>query len=167
MSTLKKFAGQTAIYGVSTVLSRVLNFLLTRLYVSAYPAQKFGIFVYMYGWVSMLNAVLSFGMETTFFRYLNKHEADKQKVYNNTFIVILSLSIIFIAVAALFANNIAVWMQDGEATSVEDYASYIRYFIFIVAIDAISIIPFAIVRANNRPLRYGMIKMINILTLVP
>jgi O-antigen/teichoic acid export membrane protein len=166
LSTLKKFAGQTAVYGISTVLSRVLNFFLTRLYVSAYPAKIYGIFVYMYGWVSMFNAILAFGMETTFFRYLNKHEKDKQKVYNNTFIVILACSIIFIAIAVLFSENIATWMQKGGETSVKDYASYIRYFIFIIATDAISIIPFAKVRADGKPLRYGLLKLINILTFI-
>ena len=166
MSTLKKFAGQTAIYGVSTVLSRVLNFLLTRLYVSAYPAKIYGIFTYMYGWASMLNAVLAFGMETTFFRYLNKTEQNKQKVYSNTFIVIASISIVFLAIAFLFSDNIARWMQDGDDTKVEDYASYIQYFIFILVIDGISVIPFAIVRADQKPLKYGFIKLLNILTFI-
>ncbi len=166
MSTLKKFAGQTAIYGVSTVLSRVLNFLLTRLYVSAYPAKTYGIFTYMYGWASMLNAILSFGMETTFFRYLNKAENDKAKVYNNTFIVICATSIIFLAIALLFSNNIAQWMQNSNETSVKDYASYVRYFIFILVVDGISVIPFAKVRADGRPLRYGIVKLINIFTFI-
>jgi O-antigen/teichoic acid export membrane protein len=166
LSTLKKFAGQTAIYGVSTVLSRVLNFLLTRLYVNAYPAKIYGIFTYMYGWASMLNALLAFGMETTFFRYLNKEGHDKGKVYNNTFIVISSISIVFLAVALLFSDNIAQWMQGDSNTAQSDYASYVRYFIFILVIDGISVIPFAKVRADGRPLRYGVIKLINILTFI-
>jgi O-antigen/teichoic acid export membrane protein len=166
LSTLKRFAGQTAIYGVSTVFSRILGFFLTPLYTSAFPAKIYGIFTYMYSWVSMLNAILAFGMETTFFRYLNKHENDKQKVYNSTFIVILSVSIVFLSITLLFANSIAEWMHNGEDTSVADYATYIRYFIFILVIDSISVIPFSIVRANGKALRYGIIKLVNILTFV-
>lgn len=114
----------------------------------------------------MLNAVLAFGMETTFFRYLNKHENNRQNVYNNTFIVILSISMVFIAIALLFSQNIAQWMQSGEENTVKDYASYVRYFIFILVVDSISVIPFAKVRADGRPLRYGLIKFLNILIFI-
>lgn len=166
MSTLKKFAGQTAIYGVSTVFSRILSFLLTPLYVKAFPTHIYGIFTYMYSWASMFNAVMAFGMETTFFRYSNKPEVDKEKVYNNTFIVIAAISLIFVAFALLYSTNVAQWMYDGGETTVEDYASYVRYFIFILVVDAISVIPFAKVRADGRPLRYGIIKLVNILIFV-
>lgn len=166
MSVLKKFAGQTAIYGITTVFSRILGFFLTPLYTSAYPAKVYGTFTYLYSWVSILNPILAFGMETTFFRYLNKHEGDKQKVYNNSFIVILCASVVFLAFAFLFSGDIAAWMQRDDPAASGDYETYIRYFVFIVVIDGISVIPFAIVRANGRPLRYGMIKMINILTFV-
>ncbi len=166
MSTLKKFAGQTAIYGVSTVFSRLLGFILTPIYVKSFPTHIYGIFTYMYSWASMVNAVMALGMETTFFRYSNKPEIDKEKVYNNTFIVIAAISTIFLAFALLFSTTIAHWMHDGAETTIEDYASYIRYFIFILIIDAISVIPFAKVRADGRPLRYGLIKLINILTFV-
>lgn len=166
MSTLKKFAGQTAIYGISTVFSRVLGFLLTPIYVSAFPTHIYGVFSYMFSWASMLNALLAFGMETTFFRYLNKTEGDKQKVYNNTFIVIVTLALAFLCLSLLFAGDIARLMYERGATSIEDYRSYIRYFIFILVLDGLSVIPFAIIRAEGRPLRYGLIKLINILTFV-
>lgn len=113
----------------------------------------------------MLNAILAFGMETTFFRYLNKHEDQKQSVYNNAFIFILSISLIFVAIALLFSENIAQWMQ-GDDQTVNDYASYVRYFIFILVIDGISVIPFARVRAEGKPLRYGIIKLVNILIFI-
>jgi O-antigen/teichoic acid export membrane protein len=166
LSALKKFAGQTAIYGISTVFSRVLNFFLTPFYVKAYPPDVYGIFTYMYSWASMLNAVLSFGMETTFFRYVNKQDKDKQSVYDNSFIVVLALSLVFLAIAFLFSDNIARWMQDGEKTSVADYALYVKYFIFILVADGISVVPFAKVRADGRPLRYAFIKFTNIITFI-
>ena len=165
MSAIKKFAGQTAIYGLSTIISRLLNFILTPVYVRIYPAKVYGIFTVMFSWASILNAVLAFGMETTFFRYLNKYENDKQKVYNNTFIAIFALSAVFLAFSTLFVEDIAAWMQDGKKYN-EDYATYIRYFIWILVIDALSIIPFAKVRADGRPIRYSIIKFANILTFV-
>jgi O-antigen/teichoic acid export membrane protein len=120
----------------------------------------------MYSLASMLSAVLAFGMETTFFRYSNKTDIDKDKVYNNSFIVIASTSVVLLTVALLFSRNFAQWMSGGGQTTIDDYASYIRYFIFILIIDGISIIPFARIRAEGKPLRYGMIKLINVLTFV-
>jgi O-antigen/teichoic acid export membrane protein len=119
----------------------------------------------MFAWASILNAVLAFGMETTFFRYLSKYENDKQKVYNNTFLTILALSAVFLTFSTLFVEDIAAWMQEGKKYN-EDYATYIRYFIWILIADALAVIPFAKVRADGRPLRYSTIKLVNILTFV-
>lgn len=167
MSTIKKFAGQTAIYGLSTILARLLNFILTPLFVTVYPAKVYGIFTYMFSVASMVNAVLAFGMETTFFRYLNKHEDKKDKVYSNTFITVVAISIIFLAFTTLFATNIAIWLQDGKVTTtISDYVKFVKYFIFILVLDALAVIPFAKVRADGRPIRYGIIKGINILVFV-
>ncbi|WP_170827331.1 lipopolysaccharide biosynthesis protein [Arcticibacter eurypsychrophilus] len=166
MSTLKKFAGQTVIYGLSTVLSRVLSFLLTKLYVKLYPAKVYGVFINMYAWASILNAVLAFGMETTFFRYLNKSEHDKEKVYSNTFIIILFLCSIFLVIAFVFSGNIALWLLSDDTTSLSDYEHYVRFFILILVVDSLSVIPFARLRADGRPLRFGMIRILNILSFI-
>ncbi len=165
--SLKKFAGHTAIYGLSTILSRLLNFVLTPLFVNVYPAKVYGIFTYMYSVASMLNAVLAFGMETTFFRYLNKYEGKKDKVYSNTFLTIAGIAAIFLAFTVLFATDIAIWLQDGKVTtSVTDYVKFVKYFIYILVADALAVIPFAKVRADGRPIRYGLIKTINIIVFV-
>lgn len=119
----------------------------------------------MYSWASMLNAILAFGMETTFFRYLNKFEDDKQKVYNNTFFTVALISGLFLLFSALFAENVSMWMQDSEAYD-PDYVAYIRYFIFILVADALAVIPFAKVRAEGKSIRYSVIKVINILTFI-
>lgn len=166
MSNIKKFAGQTAIYGLSTVISRVLGFLLTPLYVRLYPTKLYGVFTVLYSWASILNAVLAFGMETTFFRYLNKPGNDKEKVYNNAFIVVLGLSSLFILTAFLFSEKVAGWMVTDHTTSLSDYAQYIKLFILILAVDALAVIPFARLRAEGRPLKFGIIKIANILTFV-
>ncbi len=164
MSAIKKFAGQTAIYGLSTIISRLLNFVLTPVFVNVYPAKIFGTLTIMFSWASMLNAILAFGMETTFFRYLNKYENEKQKVYNNTFITVAALALVFLSFSSLFANDIAAWMQEGKA--VQDYATYVKYFIWILVADALAVIPFAKVRADEKPIRYSLIKFANIFTVV-
>lgn len=165
MSAIKKFAGQTAIYGFTTVITRFLNFFLTPIYVGLYSPKVYGIFSVMYSWASMLNALLAFGMETTYFRYLNKYENDKQKVYNNTFFTILMLALIFLLFSVLFVDDLAAWMQMGDAFD-PDFARYIHYFIYILVLDALAVIPFAKLRADGRPLRYSFIKVLNILTFV-
>jgi O-antigen/teichoic acid export membrane protein len=119
----------------------------------------------LYSWASMLNALLAFGMETTFFRYLNKYENDKQKVYNNTFFTIFMLALIFLLFSVLFVDDIAAWMQMGDVYD-PDYARYINYFIYILVLDALAVIPFAKLRADGKPIRYSFIKVLNILTFV-
>ncbi len=119
----------------------------------------------MYSWASILNAVLAFGMETTFFRFLNKHEEDKEKVYSNTFITVAAAAAVFFLFTFFFVDDIAAWMQ-GESANVSDYVSYVKYFIYILIADALAVIPFAKVRADGRPFRYGLLKLINILSFI-
>jgi len=166
LSVLKKFAGQTAIYGVSTVASRVLNFFLTPIYVSVYPARVYGIFTELYSFASIINALLSFGMETTFFRYLNKNEYKKETIYSNTFIVIAFLSFLFLGIIFCFLHPIATWLQYGRSTSLADYETFITLFVFILVSDALSVVPFAKLRADGRPGRYSILKTINIIVFV-
>lgn len=119
----------------------------------------------MYSWASMLNALLAFGMETTYFRYLNKYENDKQKVYNNTFFTVTLMALIFLLFTFLFVDDIAAWIQKGDVND-PDYARYIKYFMYILVADALAVIPFAKLRADGRPLRYSFIKFVNILTFI-
>jgi O-antigen/teichoic acid export membrane protein len=120
----------------------------------------------MYSWASIFNALLSFGMETTFFRYLIKYEDRKDRVYNNTFWAIIALSAIFLSFSILFIDDISAWMQKDSLTPVADYAIYVKYFIYILVVDALCVIPFSKIRAEGRPIRYGLIKMINILCFI-
>jgi O-antigen/teichoic acid export membrane protein len=166
LSTAKKFVGQTALYGLSTIAGRVLNFFLTPVYTRAYSTKVYGIFGNMYSYASMLNALLAFGMETTFFRYLNKRPENKNVVYNNSFGAILAISIIFLLVTFPFSSIITSWIQIDPNTPFAEYTQYTRYFIGILVIDALCVIPFAKVRADGRPGRYGTIKLLNIILFV-
>jgi O-antigen/teichoic acid export membrane protein len=177
LSTAKKFAGQTAVYGVSTIASRVLNFFLTPLYTSArvYAPGAYGVLTTMFSYVSVLNSLLAFGMETTFFRYLNKHPENKQRVYNNAFASVVAITIIFLLFTVPFVGPIANFIDVSRgavlthaasstkiATSHADFVTYIDCFLAILVIDAWCVIPFAKIRADGRPGRYGVIKLINI-----
>jgi O-antigen/teichoic acid export membrane protein len=166
LSTAKKFAGQTAIYGVSTVISRTLNFFLTPILAGALPASVYGIFTKMYSYASILNAVISFGMETTFFRYLNKHPDNKSKIYSNSFFSIVGMAFAFFLATIFFAEPIATLIKTGRSETITDYVFYIKCFIYILIADALCVIPFAKLRADGRPGRYSLIKFLNVLLVV-
>lgn len=162
MSVIKKFAGQTLIYGLSTIFSRLFNFILTPIYTGVFPTSAYGIFTKMFSYVSIINPILAFGMETTYFRYLNKHEDKKEEVYNNSFLVISFISILFLITALVFANSIALYTLNGSLSGLPDQKLFVKYFIWILFVDAISVIPFAKLRADGKPLRYSAIKFLNI-----
>ncbi len=109
---------------------------------------------------------MAFGMETTFFRYLNKHEDKKQQVYNNAFYAILGITILFLLVTLPFTGEIAVFIQAGDKISAVDFERYTKYFIAILVIDAWCVMPFAKLRADGKPGRYGLIKFINIIIFI-
>lgn len=166
MSTAKKFAGQTAVYGLSTIAGRVLSFFLTPIYTRTYSTKVYGIFGNLYSYASMLNALLAFGMETTFFRYLNKRPDDKQLVYNNTFGAILAVCVLFFLCTFPFAHLITTWIRIDSSTPLPDYVLYIKFFIGTLIVDALCVIPFAKLRADGRPGRYALLKFINVVMFV-
>lgn len=161
MSVFKRFLGQTAIYGLSTVFSRLFNFILTPIYTGKFAAGTYGIFTTMYAYASLINAVLAFGMESTYFRYLNKHEDKKQEVYNNSFLCIAFISTLFLITGLVFSNPISAYLTDDPA-QLADYKRYLQFFIWILFIDAICVIPFAKLRADNKAFKYSLIKFLNI-----
>jgi O-antigen/teichoic acid export membrane protein len=163
LSTAKKFAGQTAIYGLSTIISRMIYFVLTPIYTRTLPVGGNGIFTTLYGNASIVNAVLAFGMETTYFRYLQKKSDDKQQVYNNAFGAVIAVSLVFLLFSFLFLDNIVDYMQAGVIKDHADYTFYVKNFLIILVADAFCVIPFAKIRADGRPVKYAFIKCTNIL----
>ncbi len=161
MSVYKKFLGQTAVYGISTVFSRLFNFILTPIYTSVYQKGVYGIFTNMYANASLINAVLAFGMESTYFRYLNKFENKKQEVYNNSFLCIAFISTLFLVTGLVFSTPIAAYLS-SKPSEIADYQQYVSFFLWILFIDAICVIPFAKLRADGRPFRYSVAKFLNI-----
>ena len=149
------------VYGISTVFSRLFNFILTPIYTSVYKKGVYGIFTNMYANASLINAVLAFGMESTYFRYLNKFEDKKQEVYNNSFLCIAFVSTVFLITGLIFSNPIASYLA-SKASEVADYKQYVSFFLWILFIDAICVIPFAKLRADGRPFKYSVVKFLNI-----
>ncbi len=165
MSAIKKFVSDTFIYGLSTIVSRLLNFLLTPLFVKNFPTAVFGVMSSLYASASMINALLAFGMETTYFRYLQKvDKEDREKVFNNSFFIILVTSGLFLITVFVFNKPIASWLGNGERLA--EYMQFLKFFSIILVADALAVIPFAKLRAQGRPIRYSVLKLINILILI-
>ncbi len=106
---------------------------------------------------------MAFGMETTFFRYLNKYPGNKAKVYNNAFATIFFITILFLLLTLPFLGHIAEFVRVGKSGSTGDFEKFTIYFIAILVMDGWCVIPFARLRAEGRPGRYGVIKFINVL----
>ncbi|MEM9144477.1 MAG: oligosaccharide flippase family protein, partial [Bacteroidota bacterium] len=154
MNPLKKLFKQTAIYGLATVLPRMLNFLLLPLYTSVLITAGYGELSIVFAWIIIFNVVLAYGMETAFFRFYNKVE-NKETVVSTSLLSILASTVLFVILAS--------FSQSGMANFSGVAPQYVKYATWILALDALAIIPFAWLRATERPLRYAVIKIGNVL----
>ncbi|MFZ3274087.1 MAG: hypothetical protein WA143_07420 [Lutibacter sp.] len=155
MSGLKRFFKDTIIYGIAAVLPRVINFLLVRVHTDALPASDYAENTNFYIWIALFTVLLTFGMETAFFRFY-KAEEKKDAIIATSFISVFVAAILFVVIAFSFS---------GFFTNLFDFSQnpmQFKLFIGILAIDAVSVIPFAYLRAANRPIKYTAIKMINV-----
>ena len=155
MSLYKSLFKQTTIYGLATVLPRMLSFLLVRLYTDKLEnASDYGVVTIVFAWLVFMNVVLSYGMETSFFRFYNS-ENHKQKVIQTSTISIFWSSVLFLTIALLFKNDIASnsWIN----VDVE----YVTYAIWILVLDALTVIPFSKLRINQRPIVFACVKIGN------
>ena len=154
MGLYKKLFKQTAIYGLATVLPRMLSFLLVRLYTGILPTAEYGEVSIVLSWMVFFNVILSYGMETAFFRFYNS-ESDKQNVVATSTITLFWSSIIFLFGALIFRNDLANFANID--------VQYITYSIWILVLDALVIVPFSKLRANQRPMMYAAIKIGNVI----
>lgn len=155
MNPLKKLASQTAIYGLPTIVGRLLNYFLTPLYTYLFSPDEFGDVTSAYAYVSFLMVMLTYGMETTLFRF-SQTEKDKEKVYASALVSLFVTSTAFILIAIIFSNSIA------ETLQFVGHSEYIVWFAIILGCDAFSAIPFAKLRELGKPKRFAIIKSINI-----
>ena len=157
MNPLKKLAGQTAIYGLPSIVGRLLNYLLVPLHTAIFAPESFGVIVEMYSYVSFLVVLLTYGMETAYFRFFSKDHPEKGKVFSTVLISLFSTTALFIAVSTLFSQSIADYL------GYSDNSEYIIWFAFIVGLDAISSIPLARLRIENKAFRFAGINFASIL----
>lgn len=155
MSLLKNLAGQTAVYGLSSIIGRILTYLLVPLYTRVFAQGEYGIVIVLFGYVGFVFALLTYGMETSFFRY-SELNTDKKKVFNTTIFSLLITTFVFLILALSFSSDIAQWIE------YPDYQNYVVLMALILALDTLTAIPFAKLRAQNRPGRFATIKLVNI-----
>ena len=153
---IKALAGQTVIYGLGTIVPRLLNYLLTPFYVRVFVSGEYGQISELYAWIALLLAILTFGMETTFFRFSQKE--DSGKVFNNAETIVLLITAIFLILYGFFYKSFA------ELIHYEFNTHYVLLLGIIVAIDAAAAIPFAMLRKENKAGRFSLIKTFNVLT---
>ena len=157
MGIVKSLTGQTAYYGISSMLGRLLNYLLvplwTRLIV---PPDNLAIVHVLYAWAALLNVLLTYGMETAFFRFSTDPSCDRKKVGDTAFTALLTTTTVAMVLGLLFFRQIAGAIDYGTQ------ARCLFYFVLIVAFDTYAVIPFARLRLENRALRYAVIKLAGI-----
>lgn len=156
MSGLKALAKETAIYGVSSIVGRFLNYLLVPVYTLALPAQTggYGVVTNMYAWTALVLVLLTCGMETGFFRFANKGDEDPQRVYSTTLLSVGAGALGFLLLGLLFLQPIAGWLEYDE------HPWYVGMMMTVVAMDAIQSIPFAYLRYRKRPLKFAGLKLL-------
>lgn len=156
MGGLKSLAKDTAIYGVSSIVGRFLNYLLVPIYTISMPASTggYGIITNMYAITALLLVLLTCGMETGFFRFANKGGEDPVKVYSTTLLTVGAISLSFLAVCLLFLEPIAGVM------GYEEHPWYLGMMLIVIAMDAIQAIPFAYLRYKKRPIKFAALKML-------
>ena len=133
MNPLKKLASQTAIYGLPTIIGRLLFFVLNPLYTYNFSTGEFGVLTSAYAYVSFLLVLLTYGMETAIFRF-SQTENDKPKVYTTALFSVLITSTLFIIIVSFFSVNIS------EAIKFTGHPEYVVWFAIIVGVEALTLI---------------------------
>lgn len=156
MSQLKKLASQSAIYGISSILGKTINFLLIPLYTGYLDKEALGSFTMIYAFIAFLNVVFTFGMETSYFRFATGKGLEPKKVYHNTQTLVGLVSLTLGALLYLGSDQLACWLNyPGQG-------HLFQWVAFILTIDAILAIPFAKLRLEEKALTFALIKLMNI-----
>ena len=155
---LKQLAGQTVIYGLSTILARIINFLFVPIYTRLLTPESYGVVTEFMAYIAVLQVVLVLGLETGCFRFANKEGVDPRKVYSNAFVTVFCVSATFLALMLAFATPISA------ALGYDGYSACIRYIGGILALDSITAIMFAKLRQENKALKFAIIKTVKIVT---
>lgn len=151
MNPLKRLAGQTAVYGIPTILGRFLQYLLVILLTRVFSKAEYGTISVFYSYASFLMVILTYGMETAFFRF-SQAEERKDHVFSMAMLSLLISTAFFLFLSNIFSGTLAGWMQYPS------HPEYVIWFAWILGLDALSSIPFAKLRAQNRAVRFATVK---------
>lgn len=154
LSLYTKLFKQTLVYGLAAVFPKIIGFLMVRFYINWMPENAYGSYSLIFSWMMFLNVILSFGMETAFFRFYNKYE-NKNQVISNALYIILSLCLLFCIPIFLFINQISAYFLTDPVVTL--------FLLGILILDALVVVPFAMLRANEKSGSYTAIKMINVI----
>ena len=157
MSTLKRFFQDTLIYGFATVFPRLMNFVLVPLHTDILPAEEYSVNTVFYVWAAFFNVLLTYGMETSFFRFFSRAK-EKGNVFSTAFIALTITTI-------LFALGVFVF-QDFLINLMDLDPFYFQLLFTVLVLDTLVVVPFAYLRATGRPIKFAGIKIINILIYV-
>lgn len=158
MANLKSLAKDTAIYGLSSIAARFIGYLLVPIETAKFNAAggQYGIITNIYAYIALLIIILTYGMETTFFRFMNRPGEDPNKVYPTTLHTVGFTSVLFVVLLWIFLHPVA------NAIGYPDHPEYLMIMGTCVAIDAFSAIPFAYLRYAHRPVKFALLKMVSI-----
>lgn len=160
----KRLFGETIIYGIGAILPRVITFLLNPLYIHYIDRASFAVFTSLYSWIAFINILLTFGFETSYFRFagenkdnLNQANFTESTVFNTAFWFIFALAGTFLVSILLFSQPLANVLDYGS------HPEFLRWFAWIAFFDAICTIPFAWLRYHSKPVTYSVIRVVSIL----
>jgi len=159
MAGLKSLLKETAIYGLSSIVGRFLNYLLVPLYTVKISAASggYGVITNIYAYTALLMVILTFGMETTFFRFMNKEGEDPAKVYPTTLTAVGTVGLLFVALILIFIKPISTFM------GYQDHPSYVWTMAIVVAMDAFQAIPFNYLRYQKKAIKFASLKLLFII----
>ncbi|PID68792.1 MAG: polysaccharide biosynthesis protein [Flavobacteriales bacterium] len=155
MSSLNKFFKDTVIYGIAAVLPRAVNILLTKLHTTKLDSDKYAENTWYFVYAAYFIALLTFGLETAFFRFFTK-EKEKGKVVSTSFLTLIGSTVVFISVLLIFNNPLSALFGFNNP-------QHLRILTFVTAFDLMVVIPYAYLRVTNRPIKFAVYKIINIL----
>jgi O-antigen/teichoic acid export membrane protein len=161
MSIAKKLASQAAVYGVSSIVGRMLSYLLTPIYTAHLVPADFGIMTSLYAYVSFLNVIFTYGLETTYLRFANRPGEDRRELYSRTMSLLIVSSVLLTALLILLVRPLLTLLHRPPS-----YGIYAIWLALVLGLDAIAALPFARLRLENKARKFATIRLVNIVVTV-
>lgn len=160
MGKIKRLAGETALYGLGSILPRVINFLLVRPHTKVFDPEEYGVITNLYAYATFINVIFTFGMETAYFRFISKPGSDEKRIFDLAQTTVITISFVLTVIFILFYKPIAAELSLGNRPE------YIIWLAVIMFVDAIAAIPFVRLRFQKKALQFALGKILNIGILV-